>query len=442
MKTALHFFFFFFIFIEAHAQVITTVAGCGDTTLGDGGLAVHAALVGPYGVALDGLGNFYITDGYHNRIRKVNAAGVITTIAGTGIQGYNGDGIPATAAQLYRPVGIIFDQSGNLYFCDGYNNRVRRIHTTGIITTIAGNGGSVYNGDNIAATAAVIYNAHCVAVDGSGNMYITDCGNHRVRRINTSGVITTIAGTGTLGYSGDNGPATNAMINFPYGIALDGAGNIYFADTYENVVRKIDTSGIITTFAGNSMAVALGDNGPATSAVLNHPIGIAIDGDNTVFITMASQERIRKVASGIITTVAGVGTLGFSGDNDPATNAQLAFPCGIALDAAGSIYFTDFANNRVRRIGWSVGIADLPASQCTMTLFPNPSPGDFTCNILSAFNEVLKIIITDITGRKIIEITAQTNTPSVIRLTQPNGVYILSAVSKSDIIKKKIIIAG
>ena len=273
-------------------------------------------------------------------------------------------------------------------------------------------------------------------------MYITDCGNHRVRRINTSGVITTIAGTGTLGYSGDNGPATNAMINFPYGIALDGAGNIYFADTYENVVRKIDTSGIITTFAGNSMAVALGDNGPATSAVLNHPIGIAIDGDNTVFITMASQERIRKVASGIITTVAGVGTLGFSGDNDPATNAQLAFPCGIALDAAGSIYFTDFANTRVRRIGWSVGIADLPASQCTMTLFPNPSPGDFTCNILSAFNEVLKIIITDITGRKIIEITAQTNTPSVIRLTQPNGVYILSAVSKSDIIKKKIIIAG
>ena len=376
MKMPVKCIFFFLLmssfFFNSDAQIITTIAGCDDTALGDGGPALNAYLEGPLAIAFDKAGNLYITDGFHDRIRKINTAGIITTIAGTGTSGYNGDGIPAISAQVSRPTGIICDLKGNLYFCDNYNNRVRKIDTAGIITTIAGNGSIVYNGDNIPADTAAVYSPHWVAKDAQGDLYVSEWGNHRVRKMDTSGIITTIAGTGISGYTGDGGPAANAMVNSPYGIAIDDTGNIYFADYLENVVRKIDPSGMITTFAGNSTVFTLGDNGPATSAGMNHPIGVMVDGNGNVYITDASHECIRKVTAGIITTIAGNGTESFSGDGGPATAAELNNPAGITMDTAGTIYFTDFSNNRVRRLGWPAAIELQSANADEIVLYPNP----------------------------------------------------------------------
>lgn len=429
-----------FISLTGGGQTITTVAGCDDTTLGDGGPATRAFLNGPYAVALDGRGNYYITDGYHNRIRKVDAAGTITTIAGTGWQGFSGDGGPATAAELYRPVGITCDYAGNIYFCDAANNRIRKINTAGIITTIAGNGGSIYNGDNIQATAAAIYNPHWVTLDKYGNMYITDFSNHRIRKVNTLGIVTTIAGTGLPGYAGDNGPATNAKIDGPYGIAIDNANNIYFADAYEHVVRCIDMAGIITTFAGNSAAISIGDGGPATSAALLSPVGVAITHNHAVLITNGNQQRIRKVENGIITTISGTGVLGFNGDNGTATDAQLSAPCGIAIDAAaGAIYFTDFGNNRVRRIECPECVELLP-DQYSMDLFPNPNNGEFTFIISSPYPEELQVNISNMLGQVVESTNAFAWAANRFTLPAPPGIYILSATGRKGAINKKFVV--
>lgn len=441
MKLVLPLLFLFIYSFGSRAQIITTVAGSGDTTFGDGGPAINASFIGPSGVALDSKGNFYVSDSYHNRIRKINTAGIITTIAGTGVQGYNGDNIPATSAQIYRPVGITFDNNDILFFCDAFNNRVRRIDTFGIITTVAGNGLDVYNGDGISATSAAINTPHWVAFDTSGNMYITDYGNHRVRKVATSGTISTIAGTGIAGYSGDNALAVDAQVNSPYGIALDDSQNIYFVDEDENVVRKINGSGTITTFAGNSTAVSLGDGGPATACSLNRPFGIAIDKNNSVYITDGANYRVRKVTESIISTVAGTGTFGFSGDNGLATAADLSFPCGIAIDNFGGvIYLTDFFNARVRRLLWPAGVNMLTKYRPELNINPNPSKGEFSCTILSETKELFNVSITDVNGKVINEFILQPGTQYQIEVSQTPGVYFLSASNGHGAITKPIVI--
>lgn len=408
--------------------------------MGDGGSAINASLNGTYSVALDGKGNFYITDGYHNRIRKVDAAGIITTIAGTGVQGYNGDSISATTAQIYRPVGIICDHSGNLYFADAYNNRVRKIDTAGIITTVAGNGGSAYNGDSIMATSAAVYDPHYMTFDRNGNLYITDLGNHRIRKVNTSGIITTIAGTGVAGYTGDNGPADIAEINDPSGIALDDTGNIYFADYLENVVRKIDTAGIITTFAGGGTIGHIGDGGPADSAVLGAPAGLTIDTNGNIYIAEIDGERIRKVtmASGIITTVAGDGTFGFSGDDGAATNAELSNPTGVVVDNNGNMYIADFSNDRIRYVTAALRVVQLNNAIESLSVYPNPSYSIFMLTVNSNIQEQLQIIIVNIMGEKIKQLTASTNESITIKLDQPSGIYYLSAITSHSVASKII----
>ena len=423
---------FIFLTLSADAQIITTIAGSNDTALGDGSLAVNASLDGPYDVALDGKGNFYITDGYHNRIRKVDTAGIITTIAGTGTQGYNGDGMSATAAELYRPAGITFDHSGNLYFCDAYNNRVRKIDTAGIITTIAGNGTTAYNGDNILADSAAINDPHCVALDADGNLYVTDWGNHRIRKVNIAGTITTIAGTGVAGNTGDNGPADIAEINTPYGIVLDDTGNIYFTDDFEEVVRKINTSGIITTFAGGGLA--LGDNGPADSANLNGPAFLAIDWSNNIYIAEIDNQRIRKItaATDIITTIAGNGILGLSGDNGPATSAELATPTGVAIDATGNLYIADFGNDLIRRVGWPLFVAEMSALAQTIIIYPNPATTNLT--ILSTNHLINQIVISNLSGQSIFTQYYDTERVQVNVADMPDGVYFIE-INGSEIRK-------
>jgi sugar lactone lactonase YvrE len=325
--------------------VITTVAGNGTPGFGgDNGPASSAELSGAKGVALDSAGNLYIADSGNNRIRKVSN-GMITTLAGGGsVVGDNG---PATSAWLGSPEGVAVNAAGDLYIADNYNDRIRKV-ANGVITTVAGNGTQGYSGDNGPATSAQLYNAYGgVAVDAAGNLYIADYFNNRIRKV-SNGVITTVAGTGASGFSGDNGPATSAALSNPGGVAVDAAGNLYIADYFNNRIRKV-SNGVITTVAGDGQAAYSGDNGPATSAGLNSG-AIAVDGTGNLYIADTLNQRIREVSNGVITTVAGIGTAGFSGDNGPATSSQLYSPRGVAVDSAGSLYIADTFNFRIRKV--------------------------------------------------------------------------------------------
>jgi uncharacterized repeat protein (TIGR01451 family) len=327
------------------AGTISTVVG-GAT--GDGGLGEFGHLNQPYGVARDNAGNTYIADTNNNRVRKVAANGTITTVAGTGVSGYLGDNGPATSAELNSPYSVAVDGSGNLYIADSYNSRVRKVNSSGTITTVAGNGAYAYSGDGGAAASASLNEPFGVAVDAAGDLYIADFYNYRVRKVNSSGTITTVAGNGTYGYSGDGGVATSAELREPWGVAVDTSGNVYIADSYNYRIRMVSTSGIITTVAGNGTYGYSGDGGTATSASLFEPTGVAVDSTGDLYIADTNNNRIRKVTSGTITTVAGTGSAGYSGDGGVATVAELHDPYGVAVDAAGNVAIADWYNNSAR----------------------------------------------------------------------------------------------
>jgi len=318
---------------------------------GDGGQATSAQLSSPAGVVVDSVGNVYIADSSNHRVRKVSPSGIITTVAGTGVRGFSGDGGPATGAQLSTPRGMAFDGSGNLYVADVYNSRIRRIPPSGIITTVAGNGSYGYSGDGGPATGAELRVPNGVAVDGSGNLYVADLNNNRIRKVSPAGIITNVAGNGTAGFSGDGGPASSAQVSSPWGVAVDGAGNLYIADSNNHRIRKVSSSGIIITVAGGGAGIFSGDGGPATSAAISLPYGVAVDGTGNLCIADFFNHRIRKVSpSGIITTAAGSGAGGPAGDGGPATNAQLFNPAGVAVDGSGNLYVADSSSNRIRRV--------------------------------------------------------------------------------------------
>jgi RHS repeat-associated protein len=275
--------------------IITTVAGDGGYYYdGDGGGAIYHSINSPGQIAVDAAGNIYIAE--YNRIRKVDTNGIITTVAGNGSYRYSGDGGPATAAGIHTE-GVAVDAAGNLYISDNYNNRIRKVDTNGIITTVAGNGVDGYGGDGGLATAAKLRRPTGVAVDAAGNIYICDNWNYRIRKVDTSGIITTVAGNGVDGYGGDGGPATAAKLSLPDGVAVDAAGNIYIADQWNQRIRKVDTRGIITTIAGNGVDGYGGDGGPATTAKLCYPSKVAVDTAGNIYIADHCNDRIRKVAS-------------------------------------------------------------------------------------------------------------------------------------------------
>ncbi len=274
-------------------NVISTVAGGG---VGDFGYATNAALYAPSGVAMDGAGNLYIADRDNERIRKVDTNGVITTVAGNGTNGYAGDGGAATNAELANPIGVAADGTGNLYIADFINNRIRKVDTNGVITTVAGNGVKGYAGDGGAATNAELGLPSSVAVDGTGNLYIADEFTFSIRKVDTNGVITTVAGNGAFGYAGDGGEATHAELNSPTSVAMDGAGNLYIADMHNQRIRKVDANGVITTVAGNGTNGYAGDGGAATNSELNLPHSVAVDGVGNLYIADAGNMRIRKVS--------------------------------------------------------------------------------------------------------------------------------------------------
>jgi NHL repeat len=336
-----------------HAFAGTGVLGCE----GDNGPALNATFAQPNQVAVDKDDNVYITDSNCSTVRKVNGSGVISRFAGNNTgQGFSGDGGPATDAQLNAPVGVAIDSGGNMYVADTGNQRVRKINSSGTISTFAGNGATNFFGDSGPATSAGLDRPQAAVVDTAGNLYIADTFNQRVRKVASDGTITTFAGKGTPGFGGDNGPATAAMLNMPNSVALDSAGNVYVTDSLNFRVRKIDTHGTITTFAGNGQAgccgiTQIGDGGLAVNARLGIGVqGLAIDAADNVYIADGQNYRVRKVdANGIITTVAGNGQDGSTGDNGPATDAALS-PAWLSFDNAGNLYISDWDHWHVRKV--------------------------------------------------------------------------------------------
>jgi sugar lactone lactonase YvrE len=318
---------------------IGTVAGNGTQGFsGDGSAATGAEVHSPFGIAVDSYGNLYIADAPNNRVRMVNTSGAISTIAGNGLAAYSGDGGPAIFAGLNNPTGVAVDSSGDVFIADERNNRIRKIDPSGTISTVTGNGIVGNSGDGGPATSARLYYPTGIAVDGFGDLYIADSNNQRVRKVDGSGVITTVAGTGTVGYNCNNGTATGVGLHTPYGVAVDGSGNLYIADYGNQCIRKVDASGNITTVAGNGTASYGGDFGPAISAELNYPTGVAVDSSGNLFIADYVNNRIRVVdTSGVITTIAGKGTAGYSGDGGPSSSAELYQPTGVAVAAPAAV---------------------------------------------------------------------------------------------------------
>jgi len=359
---------------------ITTFAGGGKNLyIGTSGPDTTVFLFYPTSVAVDAAGNVYIADMDHAVVRKVNTAGIVSTIAGCGKPGLSGDGGPATAATMQEPIGVAVDGGGNVYICDWFNNDVRKVDPSGIITTFAGNtvynpyGDGGYFGDGGPAVGAGLNQPNGLAVDARGNVYIADLSNKCIRVVNAAGIISTFAGSRYKGsgFSGDGGPASAALLGAPFGVATDAAGNVYIADTYNQRIRKVDTAGIISTIAGNGYNAGVsyslaggfaGDGGPADSAELNLPYGVAVDASGNVYIADTYNQRVRKVStSGIITTVAGNGYIsnngmsapqngGFAGNRGPAISAALNGPVGVAVDASGNIYIADQYNGYIRKV--------------------------------------------------------------------------------------------
>ena len=329
-------------------QAITTIAGVLPARdAGDNVAATSTALLDPFGVAVDSGNNLFIADMVDNRIRKVSPAGIITTVTGDGVPGFGGDDGPAINAEIGTPLGLGFDPAGNLYLAPG---DIRRIAPGGTITRVAGNGVVGFSGDGGPATSAAMIGPTDAVGDAAGNLYITDRGNSVIRRVDPSGVITMIAGTRVAGFGGDGGPAKSAELFQPFQLALDHAGNLYVADWGNSRVRKITTAGTITTVAGGGTG-SLGDGGPATASTIGGNLyGVAVDLAGNLFIT--SNARIRKVdaATGSISTIAGTGVAGFSGDGGLATLAAVNGPQSIAVDGSGNVYFTDENNLRVRKL--------------------------------------------------------------------------------------------
>jgi uncharacterized protein (TIGR03437 family) len=339
---------------------INTIAGSAGNAgfAGDSGSAVGSQLNYPTGIAVDKSGNLYIADGLNNRVRKVSG-GVISTVAGNGTAGYTGDKGPATSAELNNPTGVALDSSGNLYIADSANNVVRMVSSSGTITTFAGNNTLGYSGDMALATGAQLSNPVGVIADSAGNVYIADTGNNVIRQVYSGNIVTYAEG-----------------FTQPDSVAVDSAGNIYVADTQGRRIVKYTNGGVYTTIAGNGYGEFSGDNGPGPNAALYDPMGLAVDSSGNVYIADTFNCRIRKVTpSGIITTIAGNGTLYFSGDGGAATQAALHFPHGVAVDSSGNVYVTDTVNSVVRELQGTLPTVSTNGIVNAASFAPRISPG-------------------------------------------------------------------
>ena len=334
--------------------IITTIAGNGvDGVSPEGTIAVNASIGETYSVAEDSLGNIYFADSENNRIAKIDIHGLLTTVAGKAKSpGNSGDNGPATAAQLTYPLSVTVDPSNNIVIADTSNNVIRVVNTSGIIKTLAGTGKPGYSGDNGPATSALIYQPWTVSADLNGNILFVDYDNDVIRRIDTKGVITTVAGNAKAGLGTDNVPATSSSLYYPFGVAAEAAGSFLIADFSNNTIRRVSTSGIITTIAGNGFKTISPNGGAASSAILANPTNVAIDLNGNLLVADWNNQLLERVtlANGTIAAIAGIGRAAYTADNVPATSAGLNFPEGITTDRSGNIYLSDTFNERIRKI--------------------------------------------------------------------------------------------
>jgi len=327
--------------VTGFGQSIGTIAGDGTTSI----------LSSPSGVFVDAGDTVYVADRDNHRVRKVDPSGAISTIAGDDTAGFSGDGGQATSARLHSPVSVCVDGSGRVYIADRDNHRVRRVSAAGVISTIAGTGVEGFLGDNGPATSARLNSPSGVSVDGDGILYIADRGNHRVRRVTAAGTISTIAGNGTAGFSGDSTAATGVQLNSPSGVFVDGDGNVYIADRDNHRIRKVSPSGAIETIAGNGTPGFFGDGGLATGTSLAFPTSVWRDTSGIVYVADQFNQRVRRVLTdSTMATAAGSGSFGFSGDGGPASVADLRNPVAVFGDSTGNVYIADSGNHRVRRV--------------------------------------------------------------------------------------------
>jgi uncharacterized repeat protein (TIGR02543 family) len=320
--------------------LVTTLAGSGAAG-STNGTGASAQFNRPTGIAVDSGGNVYVTEVYGHRIREISPDGTVITIAGSGVAGY-GDG-PGASAKFFAPGGVAVDGMGYVYVTDTVNDRIREISPAGVVTTIAGSGVAGYADDT--GTSAQFDYPYGVAVDGASNIYVTDYNNHRIRKISSGSVVTTIAGSGAAGYA--NGTGISAQFNRLGGAAVDGTGNIYVADRGNHCIRKISSGNVVTTIAGSGAAGYA--NGIGTSARFRNPIGVAVDSADNIYVADLDNHCIRKISSGgVVTTIAGNGTAGYA--NGIGASAQFNEPTDVAVDGEGNIYVADSNNHRIRKL--------------------------------------------------------------------------------------------
>ena len=360
---------------QAWAQVITTIAGSGEKGYaGNGDIATAAELYYPTGIAIAKSGEIYFADQYNNRIRKIGTNGIISTFAGSDSAGYSGDGHIALAASFNLPASVAIDDAGTLYIADYGNNCIRQVNKKGLVSTYAGNGKEGYSGDGADASRALLSSPISLATDNNGNLFIADQGNNCIRKISRDGIITTYAGTGVAGYKGDGGPATKAQITLPSGVATDKFGNVFLADPVNSCIRKIDANGIITTVAGKGNPGFAGDGCMANVALLWMPWSIAADKKGNLYIADQNNNRVRKVnPAGVISTYAGTGVAGYSGDWGCAAAAELGFPWGLTLNDKDELFIADWGANCIRKVNNTPCNKSGAPAKGVYTMIPNPS---------------------------------------------------------------------
>jgi myo-inositol-hexaphosphate 3-phosphohydrolase len=402
------------------AGVVTNIAGTGSSGFsGDGGAATAAKLAAPRHLVMAGDGSLYVADGGNHRIRRIAPDGTITTVAGTGTAGSSGDGGPATAAAINTPHAVAVDAAGNLFIADSMSARIRKVTPGGTITTVAGTGVEGFSGDGGPGTAAKLRNPKGLEIGPDGALYISDGLNHRVRRLGLDGTITTVAGNGAAASAGDGGPATAASIRVPRGLDFDAGGNLYVAEGDGHRVRRIALDGTITTVAGTGTAGYNGDLIPATSAQLTDPHGVVVDGSGRLFVADSDNHRIRMIETdGTISTVSGTGAAANGAGNAVAVYSAIANPRGLAVDAAGDVYIADTGNNRIRKVtgptaappGLSVGsarpVAETDAVAGTGDAADDPAiwvdPADPTRSLVIGTDKATDYLeVYDLSGRRL-----------------------------------------
>jgi len=447
MKKVL-FVLFFLQQFTTKAQIIITVAGDGVLGhTGDGSNATSATLDYPMAVKCDREGDIYISELEGCRIRKIAESGIITTIAGTGSCGYNGDNISATTAKLNNPSGIAIDSTGNLYIADSYNNRIRKIDiATGIITTIAGNGTAGFGGDGGSATSGILNDPYDVCFDHQGNLYVADAVNYLIRKINTRGIITTFAGNGSSVFSGEGGPATTAGISETYGLCSDAAGDIFMAVRIISRVLKVDTSGILTTICGSGLGYNTGDGGPATAAQLN-PERLVFDDAGNLYISCIYKNCVRMIDTfGIVHHIVGQDSIGgYNGDDGMADTSEISEPQGIDFDLCGNLYIADELNNRVRKVCFYPSCivdsntldAKMMNTNTQISLYPSPAYTQIT--ITSATN-IHEVTITNLIGQQVLSQIYDTERAEINVAALPPGIYVVRVTdgSCSETIRKVV----